>query len=161
MPVYSEIVLTVWPKPRGFKILSIIEHVYHHSAIPFALGMCLLSASLSTLEGNDPPLKSLGWYGGQSRQEEGHAESQQHLHIRHERPQNSGDNTAPSRAHQYLRVKGDNQSLWHGESHFSAEMWWLDSREDGGVVDGVCREAGLTVFSIFSFLTVPIGAVGE
>lgn len=154
-------VLTVWPKPRGLKILSPREHVYHHSAVLFALGMCFSSASLSTLEGNDPPLKSLGWYGGQSRQEEGRAESQQHLHVRYESPQNSRDNTARSRALQSLRVKGDHQSSWQGESHFSAEMWWLDSREDGGAVDGECGEASLIVFSIFSSLTVPRGAVGE
>lgn len=41
-------------------------------------------------------------------------------------------------------VKGDHQSSWHGESHFSAEMWWLDSREDSRVADGGCREVGLS-----------------
>lgn len=112
----------------------------------------LVECTLSTLEGNDPPptptLKSLGWYGGPIKTGTGARSKSTALEHKiweaSKEPRQKGSLAILEPSASVAEVKGDHQSSWQGESHFSAEMWWLDSREDGRVADGGCRDVGLS-----------------
>lgn len=167
---YSGVLGAVWPNPPDMNEITITPLILGQAPKPMIYSPSEESKSITTAlfnlplgyarwvyfehtwrERRSPPpphtLKSLGWYGGPIKTGTGARSKSTALEHKiweaSKEPRQKGSLAILEPSASVAEVKGDHQSSWQGESHFSAEMWWLDSREDGRVADGGCRDVGL------------------